>query len=108
MRKKIIEVKHLIEKNNHEISYQKNNKLTYVNDKLYKIETDYWNSMYSSRDTASARGFYKKQLLKIINTIRSGKFILIENKTISSVNELQQEMREWDGFQNIENELGKD
>ena len=102
---KVVDLKAEIQKIQEKINFQRTNELTIIGNKIYQVEKEYFDALYFARDIASGQGYYKKQLLKIVNIINLGNVVIINNKSISTITELETEMQDWYGFQSINKEL---
>lgn len=103
---KIQEFQHILNKVHENIEFERRNKVIFIADKKYKVENEYLNAMNFSRDIASGQDFYKKQLLRLVKLIESGNLIVLNNKCISTITELEAEIENWNSFKNIDDEIG--
>lgn len=104
---KIEDLKAEIRKIQEKINFQRTTELTIIGDKIYRVEKEYFDSLYFARDIASGQGYYKKQLRKLVNIINLGNVVVINNKSISTITELETEMQDRYEFQSINKELNK-
>ncbi|MCU0470847.1 MAG: hypothetical protein MUF58_19855 [Arcicella sp.] len=84
---------------------KRRNELTYIIDKTYRIEPEFYENMFFARDIASAQKTYKEKLGMIVKVLRDGGKILLNNETISNLSELENKMKGWYGFESLNKEL---
>ena len=83
------------------------NELTYLGNNTYKVEKEFYENMVFARDIASAQGTYKRKIGIIAKTLRKDGKIILNDKTISSLSELENEIKHWYGFKSLQDELKK-
>jgi hypothetical protein len=87
------------------IQDKRRNELTYIANKTYRIEPEFYENLFYSRDIASAQVTYKEKLGMIVEVLRDDGKIMLNNETISTLSELEYKMKDWYGFESLDKEL---